>query len=397
MRVLYISYNGLAEPLGRSQVLPYVRGLSETGHSFALVSFEKDRSETTLAADEVRALLPRGARWIPLRYHQRPTVPATAWDVLQGAARALGGDRPDLVHARGTVSALMANAAARLRGVPWLFDVRGFLAQEYVDAGLWRAGGFLARVTEELEKRLMHRADGLVFLTRRGAEAARAEAAGRPQAVIPCAVDLDRFAFRPEARARIRAALELKDEPLAVYSGSLGSWYLPEEMLDFVAASRADLPGLHLLALTPQRERAEHAAERKGLMRSVRVLSVSPEQVPDYLSAADFGISFIAPAPSKAASSPTKLAEYLACGLPAVLNAGVGDADELAGEAAWVLLRELGPSGYADAARRVKALLARPDRREVARALAAKRFSLAEAVHRYDGLYRQIVSSRMAA
>jgi glycosyltransferase involved in cell wall biosynthesis len=397
MRVLYISYNGLAEPLGRSQILPYVQGLSEAGHSFDLLSFEKNRSATTLSPEEVRSLLPPGVRWIPLRYHKRPSVPATAWDVMHGTLRALGGPRPDLVHARATIPALMAAPSARLRGTPWLFDVRGLLAQEYVDGRHWRQGGLLSRVAEHFEQRLLRSADGLVFLTRRAARMKGAAGRGRPLAVIPCAVDLERFSFRPEARPRIRALLGLRDEPLAVYSGSLGSWYLHDQMLDFVSASREQLPRLHFLVLTPQREIVERAAERKGLSSLLRTASVSPHEVPDYLSAADFGVSFIDPAPSKAASSPTKLAEYLACGLPAVLNAGVGDADELSAEPAWVLVKDLDPRGYRDAARRVDDLLSRPDRREVARGLAATRFSLSEAVRRYDALYREVASVRSAA
>jgi glycosyltransferase involved in cell wall biosynthesis len=396
MRVLYVSYNGLGEPLGRSQVLPYVRGLADAGHAFTIVSFEKERSATTLAPADVQALLPAGTRWIPLRYHQRPTVPATAFDVVHGALRAFGGERPDLVHARGTVSALVAWSAARRHGAPWLFDVRGLLAQEYVDGGRWPAGGLLARTTQAFERRLLRSADGLVFLTRRGAEAMAGDAAGRPLAVIPCAVDLDRFRFRAEARARVRAELVLGRETLAVYSGSLGSWYLPDRMLEFVAASRDEIPDLHLLVLTPQREIAERSAETLGLAKRVRVRSVSPTEVPDYLSAADFGISFIAPSPSKVASSPTKLAEYLACGLPAVLNAGVGDAIALADEASWVLVDGFDAASYTRAARRVKALLARPDCRAKARDVAARRFSLTEAVSAYDRLYGEIRSARSA-
>jgi glycosyltransferase involved in cell wall biosynthesis len=210
-------------------------------------------------------------------------------------------------------------------------------------------------------------------------------------------VDLDRFAFRSEARVRVRRELGLRDETMAVYSGSLGSWYLPDRMLEFVAASRDEMPDLHFLILTPQREIAERAAEKQGLTNRVRVRAVSPAEVPDYLSAADFGVSFIAPSPSKVASSPTKLAEYLACGLPAVLNTRVGDAGAFADEAAWVLLDRFDGASYAAGARRVKALLARTDRRDVARDLASRRFSLAEAVRAYDRLYAEIVSSWRAA
>ena len=41
MRALYISYDGMTDPLGRSQVLPYLQGLSERGHEITLLSCEK--------------------------------------------------------------------------------------------------------------------------------------------------------------------------------------------------------------------------------------------------------------------------------------------------------------------------------------------------------------------
>ena len=39
--VLYLSYDGMTDPLGQSQVLPYIIGLSKKGYKFHLVSFEK--------------------------------------------------------------------------------------------------------------------------------------------------------------------------------------------------------------------------------------------------------------------------------------------------------------------------------------------------------------------
>jgi glycosyltransferase involved in cell wall biosynthesis len=46
------------------------------------------------------------------------------------------------------------------------------------------------------------------------------------------------------------------------------------------------------------------------------------------LCAADAGIAFYKPTFSRLATSPVKLAEYLACGLPVIINAGVGDSDD---------------------------------------------------------------------
>ena len=45
-RVLYVSYNGMLEPLGQSQVIPYLRELSKLGVRFTLLSFERDAAFT---------------------------------------------------------------------------------------------------------------------------------------------------------------------------------------------------------------------------------------------------------------------------------------------------------------------------------------------------------------
>ena len=53
------------------------------------------------------------------------------------------------------------------------------------------------------------------------------------------------------------------------------------------------------------------------------------EEVPRLLAAADLGIFLIKPVFSKTASSPTKMGEMLAVGLPIVANAGVGDVEQM--------------------------------------------------------------------
>jgi glycosyltransferase involved in cell wall biosynthesis len=390
LNVLFLTYNGLAEPLGQSQILPYLRGLVRKRHRFSVVSFEKAKTETTLTREQVSAGLPSELRWIRLRYHKWPSVPATLWDILVGTARGLLAGPFDLVHARSTVPATMAASIAATRGMPWIFDVRGFLAQEYVDAGHWSKAATVTRVAAGLERRLIDRADGLVFLSSRaqgvlGTSPAWGDA--KKVAIVPCAVDMDRFRFDPEARTRIRRELGLEGEPLMVYSGSLGGWYLPSEMLDFFQLARRSLEGLHFLVLSPQRELMEKEAASRALLGSVITRSVASDRVADYLSAADFGISFIKAAPSKLASSPTKVGEYLACGLPVVANAGVGDMDALAKAGVCYVLPDLGAGAYAGAVDGLRASLGREGLRAECRAHARAHLSLEEAVGRYDALY----------
>ena len=389
-----MSYNGLAEPLGRRQVVPYIAGLSARGHSFTVVSFEKGAPGEGAAAvhDAFRG---SSVRWVPLRYHKRPTLPATAYDCLQGILTGLRESRGglDLVHARSTVPAVMASWIASRRGVPWIYDVRGLVAQEYVDAAHWPRNGGLFRLTSAVERRLLRRADALVFLTariRRELGACGVVPAGKPTAVVPCCVDLETFRPSGDDRRSGRQRLVLGQEPLLVYSGSLGSWYLIDEMMAFFSVAREVIPDLAFLVITPEPARAREAARRAGVAEWVLARSATPDEVPALLAAADAGICFLRDSPSKNASSPTKYAEYLASGLPVITNPWTGDAQELSAEPSWILVAGLTTDHYRRPAERLRDALADPERQSSARGLAERELGLGRALDGYEALYARI-------
>ena len=85
--VLYLSYDGMLEPLGQSQVLAYLERLA-AGRSIHLVSFEKpaDLADGATRARVARRIADAGIHWHPMVYHKRPSALATAWDILAGLA-----------------------------------------------------------------------------------------------------------------------------------------------------------------------------------------------------------------------------------------------------------------------------------------------------------------------
>ena len=398
MRVLYLTYNGLTEPLGRRQVLPYVLGLARRGWEFIVISFEKPETADEGARRQVRdALDAAGIEWIPKRYHKRPSLGATGVDVSIGIASSVartGG--VSLIHARSTVPALMADTAARIRGIPWIFDVRGLMAEEYADGGHWPRGGYLFRLTSGFEGHLLRRASGRVFLTERirGELARRPGWQEKPTAVISCAVELDAFASTEEAARTARSHLELGGGPVLTYSGSLGSWYRLREMLDFYEVAAGEIEGLSLLIVTPSENEAREAVAAHPLLTRIRVVRARPEEVPAYLAAADAGLCFLGDHHSKNASSPTKYGEYLAAGLAVVTNPWTGDAARLAGEQPWILVDGFSREAYTTAARDLATRLRDPAAlRQAARDLARRHFSLDEAIDRYDALYRRVLAA----
>ena len=55
-RVLYISYDGLTDPLGQSQILPYLQHLAKESYQFTILSFEKKVGNDRLIKACQRAL-----------------------------------------------------------------------------------------------------------------------------------------------------------------------------------------------------------------------------------------------------------------------------------------------------------------------------------------------------
>src|SRR2546430_5868222 len=173
-RVLYISYNGMLDPLGQSQVIPYLKELSKLGVRFTLLSYERAQAYGAEGEQRCRSLKQElsqfNIEWHHLRYHQRPSMPATAFDVAAGirfASRLVRQDRIELVHARAHIPAVIALNLQRRFGIKMIFDVRGLMAEEYIDAGHWRKGSVAARLTKTFQRRALAAADGVVTLTER--------------------------------------------------------------------------------------------------------------------------------------------------------------------------------------------------------------------------------------
>ncbi|HXA18215.1 MAG TPA: glycosyltransferase [Thermoanaerobaculia bacterium] len=402
-RALYICYFGLREPLVQTQVLPYLRELVARGIGMSLLTFEPSL-KTSWDADSIagwrRRLRVEGIEWHLLPYHKRPSLPATLYDIVVGAWRAAAIARRgkiDLFHGRSYVGMAIGALAKRLTGAKLIFDVRGLLAEEYVDSGNWPAGGMLYRLTKAAERWLDRAADGFVVLTDRARETRYPEGgSGRPVEVIPCCVDPERFAAAvARDRDAIRRELGLEGRRVFVYLGALGGYYLIRETAELLAAAREQDPHTYALVLT-QGLPAPMTAELQRLGFSnddYRVLRVAPEDVPTYLRAADIALALIRPSFARRSMSPTKFAEYLAAGLPVIASAGTGDLDVHIREGrAGVLLKTFDHAAYLDAFRVIEELMSDPGQPERCRAEARARYDLHTiGGERYRRLYAAVL------
>lgn len=399
LRALYICYLSLEDPLVRTQVVAYLEGLAERGHVIHLMTFDgplEPERRQSIEAD----LRSRGIVWHSLRYHKRPSLPATVFDTLAGAAaaaRLVRRHRLDAIHARSHVPAAMALIVRRLTGCRTIFDVRGLMADEYADAGRWKKGGLPYRLTEWVQARALRRADAVVTLTEAVLPHLAIEPGAADAFVIPCCADLERIEGRLAEREQARAEIEAGERPVMVYVGKFTGFYMEREMAEFFAVARRARPDLLFLIVTQadpgpmlaELERCEIAPE------DYRVLRSAPEEIGRWLATGDYAISFVLPSFSKTASSPTKIGEYLAAGLPVLSTAGIGDVDGLLREdRVGTLIDAFSTSAYEAAARAIDALRRDPGAPARCREAAHRHLSLREVgIPRYDELYRRVASA----
>jgi glycosyltransferase involved in cell wall biosynthesis len=376
LRTLYVCYFGLREPLVQTQVLPYLRDLAAAGIEVHLLTFEprlhrswdsktRNGAHTQLAAE--------GIKWTAMAYHKRPSLPATLYDIAAGAwqvVRIVRRNHISVVHARAHIPMAMALIAARVTGCLLVFDIRGLMAEEYADAGVWAKKSFKFRAIKLLEQTGIKKANQIVVLTNGMREWLSKGGLARADKieVIPCCVDFTRYAL---------LANETDVEPEkfeVVYAGSVTGLYLLEEMAAFFLTLRAHEPRAFLRILTTSSaDEASARLRRAGLAPDdFWVGGVKAKEVPAYLRRASLGLSFRKSTFSQLAASPTKIPEYLAAGLPVVSNAGIGDVDTLLeSERVGVVVHSFTAAEFERAAKRALQLAAedgvRPRCMEVAR------------------------------
>jgi len=395
--VLYLTRNGLLEPLGQSQIWPYLRGLSKH-HHITLITFEKsaDRSDPQRMQQMLDRCSSYGILWIPLQFRCSPRLWAPAFAIPQLALVALWQwrrrRRPLLVHARSYVPAAIALLLHRLTGVPYIFDMRALWPEELITAGHLRRGSLLHHSLLWIERRCLHETSAVLSLTHAAVcylrERYPCELAAQRVAVIPTCADLQRF--KPGEQA--------PSAPLVI--GCIGTvlsgWFLIDWLRAFFEAlARADptarfelvsrdSPAAILAALHPSPTLADR----------LQIQSAAPDQMPAIVQMHTASVMFYAGgATSEMGRSPTRMAEVLGCGRPVVANPGVGDVEQVVRQnRVGVLARGSSSEEMNACVAQLLELLQDPQLASRCRRTAEALFSLESGTAAYRQLYAEILA-----
>lgn len=339
-RILYLCYDGLCDPIGQSQVLPYLTGCAANGHRITAITFEKPEAAARLGDAVHRECRRIGIDWRPQTFHRRPPLLAKAWDMHRlrfAASAAMSEGGYDLVHGRSYQGSYVALELKRKHGLPLLFDMRGFWADQRREGGRWRdaspLGRALYRQWKAREAEIIAAADHIVVLTGAAREEIMAwpNYGAAPISVIPCCADFDLFyAASAGERQTAKAALGIgKDVPVLGYLGSTGTVYRFDAHLRLFDRIRSRASGAKMLVIgnTASAEVRDQASVLGIDLADDEIIQRRAErhEVAALLAAADVATGFCTEGMSSKGVSLTKFGEYLACGLPMIGNDAVGD------------------------------------------------------------------------
>ena len=338
-KVLYISYDGLTDSLGQSQILPYLVELEKEGHSITIISFEK-KVNYNRNIDIVLAILRKtNIKWARKWYTKRPPILSTLIDVLRcylEARKVYKMEPYSIIHCRGYISSLVGYNLKNRANIKFIFDMRGWWPDEKLESGSWNNLIFkpVYSYFKKIELKLFAHADFVVSLTNRGKNMITdllPEAKNRV-GVVPTCVNLDLFPpARDDVRMEIRGKLKIpSDVRIFVYSGSLGGNYCPHILANAFIAFEKNNRNAHLLILSKDAldNNIQDYFKSMGI-DSVTIVNAKFNEVSDYLRSADVGFIFYKNGFSLIGRCPTKLGEYWASGLPVISFSGVGDLDAL--------------------------------------------------------------------
>ena len=199
--------------------------------------------------------------------------------------------------------------------------------------------------------------------------------------VIPTCADLDRFTIQGPPQT----------QPFVLgYVGSVGTWYMLDAMLECFRIAREARPGARLLIVNRNDQalvRSRAAAHGIG-DAEVEIVGSDHADVPRWIAKMSAGMALYQPSYSRIACAPTKLAEYLACGVPCLGSAKVGDmAKVLEGDDVGTVIASSSPEALRSAVLRLVALTEADGIKDRCRRVATELFSLDAGVAAYAGIY----------
>jgi hypothetical protein len=364
----YATVDSLSEGVGSSQIAPLMEKLSGQGMKINLITFEKVSPSISIS----ERMSTTGITWTQIPFG-KPGPLGGLWRTKK-LAQVISDS--EITHARSDFPAV----AARLNGQSRiLWDVRSLWADQRKFIESNPAKRALLTAYAPFENIACNSAIAMSTLTSAIVPILEKRHKNLPllRTVVPTSVDLQRFGFSQRMPSKLRG----------LYSGTYNNYYDLELSRRFIFALR-QIIDCDVDWAKPKESEVMHlnAGENSSF-------SVPQPEMANLMADYSFGLSICKEnaGPSLKAAMPTKIAEFLAIGRPVVVNAGLGDCDEiLSSSGAGIILRR--SDNLEDKAIELIEMCKDTLTPTRCREVAIKNFSLDSGVNNYLDIYQCMLS-----
>lgn len=397
-KVLYITRNGLLEPLGQSQVMPYLRGLSSY-YKISLITFEKeqdinDSDRFERLKKECQSL---GIYWNPQYFRYHSSLIGSVWSMIKFLTLCLKlvtKDSIEIIHARSYLPAAVAWIVYKVTKVPFIFDMRALWPEELITSSRINRNSYLHKAITLVERLCLRDASTVVTLTNASLkylnEKYSKELENQKLIVIPTCVDLNKF--------RMSLYDKSTENKSMVYGciGTVLSGWFEIKWLAIWFKKLAEINQNSTFEIISQDDAKviRSLVDPENLLgQRLKIYSCLPQEIPNAIKNHSISTMFYKGGEvSELGRSPTRLAEVLACGIPVVVNRGVGDvADIVTENRVGIVLDGIDMLSISNAIDNLHSLYLDDEKHRRCRDTAKKIFSLESGINNYRKTYTKLM------
>lgn len=339
-QILVFIYNSFNDPLFQGLLFRYIKTIAEKSDKFHfhILTFEQHAYQLSKLeqSSTKNELLKKSISWYPQNFHTgRFLLIKKAIDLIQAFITIISIQfkfRPKVILAFANIAGSFSYLLSKI--FRWKVIVFSYEphSQFLEELGFWKKSSLKFKLLNSIEKSLGINGDFIITGTKHMIRLLNEWKTRAKTIRLPTSVDHNMFVFSKTERNRIREEFGIKNRKVVIYTGKFGDLYYKEEIFQLCQALYEHDSKYFFMFLTghDQKELAQLFNQVQIPTSTYFVGRVPFEEVTNYLSAADIGLVTVANFPSKKYCSPTKVGEYLCCGLPYIVTVGTSEDDSYA-------------------------------------------------------------------
>ncbi len=388
--IKFITYDGILEPIGDSQVLSYLKYISKD-YSIKLLSYEKknDLKNIKNLNTKKNYLKKLNVEWKILKYHDYLSFISTLHNIVNGYidnSIDLIKKKINIFHIRGPLPGLLIIPFLYFCNIKFIFDMRGFWADEKVDRLGWAKNGFVYKFFKKIEKILLVKSNSVVCLTKDSKTILinNYKIDKNKITTIPTCVDLDYYKFKKKKYQKNINFCHL---------GSLESAYNVEKVIIFFNSLLKINNKINIFFYTNQNpQKLNYLIKKYNIpKKNYTIENLDKRKLISKLQYIDIGIFCCNKNFSIKGSYPTKIGEFLACGIPIICNNFNKEVFDLIVKNKIGIINEFKDQNYSIVLKKIKKMINSKKINSISRKICEEKLSIEKGTEKFLRIYKNII------